>query len=177
MARFVSTSPIGSNAWIAWAAALLAGGLLACGGGDESPPETSKPPPAPAPAPAPAPETSPPAPPPPPAEPAALLPGDAAAGQPVYVANCATCHGPNGGGDGPLSASLDPSPARHNDGAYMNGLDDAYLTKVIAEGGAVVGKSALMAPWAGTLSDQDIANVIAFIRTLADPPYSPPAGK
>ncbi len=53
----------------------------------------------------------------------------------------------------------------------MNALDDAYLTKVIKEGGAAVGKSPLMAPWGGTLSDAQLADVIAFIRSLADPPY------
>jgi mono/diheme cytochrome c family protein len=30
-----------------------------------------------------------------------------------------------------------------------------------------------MAPWGSALSDQQIENVIAFIRTLADPPYQP----
>ena len=99
--------------------------------------------------------------------------GDAEAGAEIYATNCATCHGSEGGGDGPLSAALDPRPAAHDDGSYMNGLSDEYLAQVIREGGAAVGKSALMAPWRGMLSDQDIADVIAFIRTLADPPYVP----
>ena len=34
---------------------------------------------------------------------------------------------------------------------------------------------ALMAAWGGSLTDAQIRDVIAFIRTLADPPYSPPA--
>jgi len=36
----------------------------------------------------------------------------------------------------------------------------------ITEGGAYVGKSAFMPSWKSTLSEQDIADVIAFIRTL-----------
>jgi len=36
-----------------------------------------------------------------------------------------------------------------------------------------VGKSSMMAPLGGSLSDQQIRNVIAFIRSLADPPYQP----
>lgn len=142
---------------------------LACGGGDDTPVQQT-PPPAPAPTPAP-PEPEPE----PEPEPVALAPGNAALGAEVYAQNCTTCHGARGDGDGPLSETLDPKPARHSDGAYMNTLDDAYLAAVIREGGAAVGKSALMAPWSATLDDQDIANVIAFIRSLADPPYEAPA--
>jgi hypothetical protein len=53
----------------------------------------------------------------------------------------------------------------------MNPLTDDYLFKVIKFGGASVGKSPMMAPLG--LSDQKIHNVIAFVRTLADPPYQP----
>jgi mono/diheme cytochrome c family protein len=70
---------------------------------------------------------------------------------------------------------LDPRPARHSDGGHMNGLDDAYLFEVIKRGGPAVGKSPQMAGWAGPLDDAQIRDVIAFIRTLADPPYTPPA--
>jgi mono/diheme cytochrome c family protein len=45
---------------------------------------------------------------------------------------------------------------------------------VIKLGGPAVGKSPLMAPWGGTLDDQQIRDVIAFVRTLADPPYEGP---
>jgi mono/diheme cytochrome c family protein len=92
-------------------------------------------------------------------------------GAAIYARNCAGCHGAQGDGDGPLSASLVPKPAQHSDGTYMNALSDAHLFKVISEGGAAVGKSNMMAPWGPTLSDEEIRSVIAFIRTLADPPY------
>ena len=55
----------------------------------------------------------------------------------------------------------------------MNPLTDDYLFKVIKFGGAAVGKSPMMAPVGGLLSDQQIRNVIAFIRSLAKPPYQP----
>ena len=93
-----------------------------------------------------------------------------------YATLCASCHGPRGGGDGPIAASLDPKPADHSNGAVMNALSDETLFRVISEGGSAVGKSPLMAPWGGTLSDDDIRDVIAFIRTLADPPYRAPSG-
>jgi mono/diheme cytochrome c family protein len=94
-----------------------------------------------------------------------------ARGRETYQLYCASCHGATGDGDGPVSAGLEPKPAKHSDGNYMNELTDAHLHKVIKEGGSSVGKSPLMAPWGGTLSDAQIDDVVAYIRTLAVPPY------
>jgi len=101
----------------------------------------------------------------------AAVEADTEAGKADYQIYCASCHGESGAGDGPVAQALNPKPARHNDGAYMNALKDDYLFKVIKFGGASVGKSPMMAPLG--LSDQQIHNVIAFMRTLADPPYQP----
>jgi mono/diheme cytochrome c family protein len=99
---------------------------------------------------------------------------DAKAGQEIYVQYCALCHGPQGKGDGSLSANLDPKPRNHTDGAYMNALSDAHLLKVIGDGGASVGLSPIMPPWKAILSAQQIQDLVAFVRTLAVPPYTPP---
>ena len=101
--------------------------------------------------------------------------GVAARGASHYAALCATCHGARGDANTPMAAALTPKPARHDDGAYMNALDDEHLFLVIKNGGSAVGKSPLMAAWGGALTDAQIRDVIAFIRTLANPPYSPPA--
>jgi mono/diheme cytochrome c family protein len=95
-------------------------------------------------------------------------PGDAARGKALYAQYCASCHGATGNADGPLGQALNPRPARHSDGAYMRTLSDEHLFKVIQQGGAAVGKSPLMAPWGGTLSDAQIRDVVAFVRTLAN---------
>lgn len=144
----------------------LALGMLACGSGEEAP------------APAPAPEHA--APPaattaPPAAEPApapSTAAADPARGAVQYQMLCASCHGARGAGDGPAGQALTPRPARHDDGSYMNALSNEHLFRVIKEGGAAVGKSPMMAPWGGALSDAQIRDVVAFIRTLATPPYS-----
>lgn len=176
------------NAGIPLAALALAT-FSACGGGEEKKPaEAATPAPAEAAAPAPAeptpaaPETA--------AEPApapapdaaaaagtqafACIAGDAAKGKVKYAQLCASCHGLAGAGDGVASAGLNPKPAHHNDGNYMNPLSNEHLTKVITEGGAAVGKSPMMAPWGAVLGPQGVQDVIAYTRTLANPPYTCP---
>ena len=98
---------------------------------------------------------------------------DAAAGKEIYAQYCALCHGAQGQGDGSLSANLDPKPRDHTDGAYMNALTDDHLLKVVSEGGGAAGLAPIMPAWQGILSEQQILDVIAFVRTLAVPPYTP----
>ncbi len=90
--------------------------------------------------------------------------GDAAKGKETFQNTCAACHGPEGKGDGAAAAALDPKPRNLTDAAYLSTKTDDHLYKVISEGGASVGLSPMMAAWGGTLSEQDIWNVIAYIR-------------
>ena len=90
--------------------------------------------------------------------------GDPAKGKEIFQSTCATCHGPEGKGDGPASAALDPKPRNLSDAAYVSTLSDEHIFKVINEGGASVGKSPMMAAWGGILSQDDIWNVIAYLR-------------
>jgi len=99
--------------------------------------------------------------------------GDPAAGQRDYALYCASCHGARGDATGPLASSLQTRPADHTDGAYMNTVSDDYLFAVIAEGGGALGKSPEMAGWGGMLAEAQIRDLVAFIRSLADPPYAP----
>lgn len=145
-------------------ACVVAIGVAACGGESE-PAKPAAPAPAPAPAAAPAPAPA------PAAAPAPTASPDAAKGAALYATNCASCHGAAGAGDGPAAVALVPKPARHDDGAYMNALTNEHLFRVVKEGGPAVGKSPLMAPWGGMLSDAQIWDVVAFVRTLAKPPY------
>ena len=92
---------------------------------------------------------------------------DAAAGKAKYQQFCSACHGAGGKGDGPGAASLNPKPRDHTDGKYMKTLSDEQLFKVIKLGGMGVGKAPTMPPWGGAMTDADIRNVIAYIRTLA----------
>lgn len=97
--------------------------------------------------------------------------GNAEAGGKVYQTRCSPCHGPDGKAMTDTAKALTPKPRDHSDGAYMNALTKEHLTKVTKNGGPAVGKSPIMPPHTD-LSDQQIADVVAFMRTLAVPPYS-----
>jgi len=90
--------------------------------------------------------------------------GDAGKGKEKFELICASCHGPLGHGDGPAAAALDPKPRNLGDATYVSTLSDEHIFKTVKEGGASVGKSPLMPAWGGTLSDDDIWNVIAYLR-------------
>jgi len=141
--------------------------------GGSTPPKVEAPtPPPPAPAPAPAPVE------PEPTEASTAtwecLPGSAEAGATPYATLCESCHGPGGNGEGPAAAGLNPKPARHIDGTYMNALSNEHVRTVIRDGGPAVGKSPLMAPWGGALSDAQLDDVVAYVRSLALPPFACP---
>ena len=159
---------------LAWMALIFSCGPSENAPAPAAPPEAPAPPAPAAPAPPPAPPAAAPAP--AAAAPAALGSGNPANGASLYATNCASCHGPKGCGDGPLAASLNPKPAKHCDGNVMNPLTDEFIFKVIKLGGQAMGKSPLMAPWGGTLSDAQIVDVVAYVRSLADPPYKKTGG-
>lgn len=92
--------------------------------------------------------------------------GDPEQGKKLYGQYCATCHGQGGKGDGPAAAALNPKPQDHTDKAYMSKLSDDELLKVIKEGGTSIGKSPIMPPWGTALKDDQIKDVIAYVRTL-----------
>jgi mono/diheme cytochrome c family protein len=97
--------------------------------------------------------------------------GNVEAGGKLYQTRCSPCHGPDGKAATPTAQALTPKPRDHTDGAYMNQLSNEHIAKVIKNGGPAVGKSPIM-PAHTDLNDQQIEDVIAFVRTLAVPPYS-----
>ena len=95
---------------------------------------------------------------------------DIEAGKMLYGQRCAPCHGPDGKANTPTAKALQPSPRDHTDGGYMNALSDQHLFRVIKEGGPAIGKSPIMPPQFD-LKDDQLQNLVAFLRTLAVPPY------
>ena len=131
---------------------LLCAALAGC---NESPAPAPAPAPEAAPAPAPAREPAPAAPTPRPEAapapsaapaPTELTPALREEARATYTSRCATCHGPEGKGDGPVSAGLVPRPRNLQDPAWQKAVTDAHLQRIITGGGLAVGKSALMPP-------------------------------
>ncbi len=74
--------------------------------------------------------------------------------QSLYATNCAGCHGADG----------THAPARAlRDGAYMAAVDDAYLTRVIADGAGLM-MPAFAASQGGALTPEQIQILVAGMR-------------
>ncbi len=91
--------------------------------------------------------------------------GDMQSGEGNFMANCVTCHGPQGKGDGVLADSLEVKPRDLSNKSIMSARSDEYLFKVIKQGGVAVGLSDNMPLWGTTFSDVEIKKVIKHIRT------------
>lgn len=78
----------------------------------------------------------------------------------VFKTNCESCHGPQGHGDGPAGVALDPQPK--NLGELQATAGDDYLYWRINTGK----EGTSMVAWKGVLTDEQIWQAVAFIRTL-----------
>jgi cytochrome c553 len=88
---------------------------------------------------------------------------DAVKGEKQFTQFCAGCHGRDGrGGAHTFMPHVDTLTKK----GYIEQMPDEYLAFVIGEGGAAAGKSAYMPAWKSKLSDQDIQDIIAHIRSL-----------
>lgn len=108
------------------------------------------------------------------------LNGDAAKGETKFKLLCVSCHGEKGGGDGPAAAALNPKPAAFNDATRATAITDEYVYNMIKEGGAANGRSPLMVSWKGAMTDQEIRDVAAYVRSFgkaATAPTKAPAPK
>lgn len=87
-----------------------------------------------------------------------------AEGEVLYQANCSSCHGFTGEGDGTAASGLEPQPK--NLAQNQPALSDAYYYWRISEGGLMEPFNSLMPGWKGILNEEQIWQVIAFLRTL-----------
>jgi mono/diheme cytochrome c family protein len=82
-------------------------------------------------------------------------------GKNIYGKKCVFCHGQGGKGDGPVAASLPTKPGSFADKEKMSQWSDAKLKEMILDG------KTPMPSFKGKLSDTDIDDIIAYIRTFA----------
>jgi mono/diheme cytochrome c family protein len=93
----------------------------------------------------------------------APAPAPSAAAKEVFETRCAACHGREGKGDGPASASLAPRPRDFHDTGWQRQITDEHIERIIHLGGSSVGKSASM-PANPDLSPPVIAALRELIR-------------
>jgi cytochrome c oxidase cbb3-type subunit 3 len=79
---------------------------------------------------------------------------------------CAGCHGIRGDGAEGHSGGFSPVVSTLANKEYMKQVPDEYLVLIIKKGGAAVGKIATMPAWEKRLSDEEIRNIVAHIRTF-----------
>jgi len=85
---------------------------------------------------------------------------------------CARCHNPESMPERVSNYdNLEVKPHPFTEGDTLNKMSDAELTAIISHGGPALNKSALMPPYAYTLSKTEIEALIAYIRLISDPPY------
>ncbi len=89
-------------------------------------------------------------------------------GKRMYQTYCTGCHGSSGRGDGPAAKTLPVRPADHTR-VEMKKHSDQYLFDIISRGGASVGKSAQMPAWGALIKEQQILEIVGYIRGLSRP--------
>ncbi len=88
--------------------------------------------------------------------------GAAYRGERIFLEHCTQCHGPEGRGDGPMSAEVPVPIADFTDPTFVDTRSPQYLHEVITEGRM----QNLMPPWGEALSDDEIWDAAAYIWSL-----------
>ena len=84
------------------------------------------------------------------------------AGGAAFKKYCSFCHGPEAKGDGPL-APKDSHPPDLTDDTWNHGDTDGEIFMTIQNG---LGEKSAMKGFTGKMRDQDIWNVINYLRSL-----------
>jgi mono/diheme cytochrome c family protein len=86
-------------------------------------------------------------------------------GRGIFKTRCSLCHGSGGEGNGKMARIIkDPPPFN----LTKSVMPEGYLLQIIEKGGAALGRSARMPPFAGSLSATQIHSVTLFLKTLRD---------
>jgi cytochrome c oxidase cbb3-type subunit 3 len=84
-------------------------------------------------------------------------------GEVVYKSNCIVCHGVHADGRGRAARMYDPPPAN----LTLSNKNDAYKSDIIRLGSAQMGRSKTMPPWGDHLSDIEMQDLLAYLRSIA----------
>lgn len=100
-------------------------------------------------------------------------------GKEVSEKYCTVCHDPESTPErvSNFDNLTPPAPHLFTDGNTLNLMSDSDLIKIIADGGPALGKSPQTPAYRNTLSPGEIKAVVAYLRAVADPPYTGTTGK
>ena len=87
-------------------------------------------------------------------------------GKRLYGAQCASCHGLTGKGDGKGGALLKPLPADFTDDVWKHGSGDGEIFVVIRDGVKQTG----MRAFGGRITTQEIWHLVNYLRSLGPKP-------
>ncbi len=94
-----------------------------------------------------------------------------AAGRDIYTSICWACHGLDGKGDGPAAASLKVKPRDFTAASFSVTGREEEVYRTISEGAAKsFHGSESMLSWKGSLTPQQIRDVMAYIATFKTRP-------
>lgn len=97
------------------------------------------------------------------------LKGDAAKGEKLYLTYCHLCHGDKGDGTGHIGRGLSTKPVNFTDPKNSAHLTEEFVYRLVKDGAEAHGRTVLMIPWAGVLTDQQIRDVSAWtLKLVAD---------
>jgi mono/diheme cytochrome c family protein len=88
-------------------------------------------------------------------------------GQRLFAQRCATCHGPEGRGDGQNAYNLKPPPPDFQES--LPGLAVADRRRIIEGGTAALGRSALCPPWGRSLDGPEIEALLSYLEVAKRP--------
>ena len=91
---------------------------------------------------------------------------DIAAGQRLYAANCASCHGERGMGDGPAAPGMNPAPPAIGSAEEMHDVSPALMYRVVTVG--IAGTP--MMSWSGALTSDQRWDIVAYLTSLRATP-------
>ena len=89
----------------------------------------------------------------------------------IYKTYCTQCHGIQGNGKGINIRDMSVQPRDHTDAKAMAARSDQDLAKVIKEGGIAINKSVLMPPWGDVFSDEEVDDLVRYLRKLCNCAY------
>lgn len=92
-----------------------------------------------------------------------------------YKLYCTQCHGTQKSGGGINASSLSVQPRNHASAVDMGKLSDDNIFLAIKKGGVAVSKSTFMPPWGGILTDDEIKDMVKYLRDACKCAYAPPA--